>query len=99
MDEDNNRYRRGEAEWLKLYNEHIESKESMSSFCRSRLLPVSSYIKWYRKFSGKSAKVSPTSKFKKLISEANVEEVKLSSSKKIELELDIGSGIILRISK
>jgi hypothetical protein len=63
----------------------------MNSFCKSKGIAISSYIKWYQRFKN-GGEVLP--KFKKLKRE---EELKVKN--KIELELDIGSGIILRISK
>lgn len=81
---------RSETEWREIYDEHVSKGISMSSFCKSKGIALSSYIKWYRQFSGVNNK---SSKFKELLKE----RVPAESSRKVEIELDLGSGVMLRI--
>lgn len=87
---------RSESEWRDLYEEHVSLGTSISNFCKSKGIPISSYIKWYRIFSTVTDK---SSKFKELSREKVLKEEARISNKNLELELDLGSGIILRISK
>ncbi len=87
---------RSESEWRELYEEHLSAGTSMSSFCKSKSIAISSYIKWYRKF---SPVIDTSSKFKELVRERVSKDETRLSTKKLELELDLGSGIVLRISR
>ena len=89
---------RSESEWRELYEEHVSAGTSMSSFCKSKSIPISSYIKWYRKYST-SPVLDKSPKFKELVKERVSKEEVIILPNKLELELDFGSGIILRISK
>lgn len=87
---------RSESEWQELYDEHMGLGISMNSFCKSKGIAISSYIKWHQRFKN-GGEVVP--KFKSLKREEEFSEEEVKVKNKIELELDIGSGIILRISK
>jgi hypothetical protein len=80
---------RSELEWREIYEDHMVSGNSISEFCKIRGIAPSSYSKWYQRFSCKEVK---RTKFKELLRE----ETKMLS-KKVELELDLGNGIKLRV--
>ena len=81
---------RSEEEWREIYEDHKSLGISMTGFCKSKGIALSSYTKWYRRFSGNEEK---TSKFKELLKEI----VTRVSNNKTEMELVLGEGISLRI--
>lgn len=81
---------RSESEWREIYEEHVSKGITISSFCKSKGIALSSYLKWYRQFSGINNK---SLKFKELLKE----RVPAESNSKTEIELALGDGIVLRI--
>ena len=77
---------RCESDWRSLYEEHKVSGKSMTGFCRSRGIAVSSYSKWKDKFEGRERK---SKSFNKL--------AVVSSLNNPELELELPKGIRVKL--
>jgi len=89
---------RSESEWREIFEAYQESGLSINMFCQERGIPASSYRLWNNKFA--SIGVVAPLKFIKLKKAAENEVPSLSPlSNSLEIEIDLGSGLSVRIRR
>lgn len=90
---------RSEAEWREIFKAHQESGMSISMFCQERGIPASSYRLWNNKFA--SIGVVAPLKFIKLKKVRDNEATRLPPplGNSLEIEIDLGSGLSVRIRR
>ena len=85
--------RRSLEEWQSLIEQQHESKLSQRDFCRQRGLALSSFRNWKRRLSAATViSQSPDSNWLALPG-----DLTQTSSTSWEIELDLGSGVSLRL--